>query len=264
MNTDYSAISLIMLYSLNPTENNHALSGFIDQIKHQATVAKLLLYDRRVRKTKLSIDFKQYGFLDMDLCNYEMIDMIYDDPRMMYKIINKSTKINYLSIHCLKTIISEKMRDTLLKTTKIKTLVINFYHNNDCQQIIERMIDIITNNVKRDTLSTLKFTFKNYDLYGIDYPIKIIKSCLKSSRHPFKIIVVYIARCIFDDDIEFVIKSPNYNYCSNYIHEIIYYRSLFLQGRCDREIIDPCFEFVCCYAPMWIVIQVCFLLKNYD
>jgi len=114
------------------------------------------------------------------------------------------------------------------------------------------------------TIAKILFIFEDPAYHRdniIQKSIEQIHSLMKISKHSFKIILKY--QVYFDTEKhKYIVKSLNYNYCLPYINQIIYYRSLFLQGRCDKEKIDPSFEFVCCYAPMWVVIMVCGLLVD--
>jgi len=81
-----------------------------------------------------------------------------------------------------------------------------------------------------------------------------IREFLIASKKP-KIVILN-----FHDHI-LQIRNMYYNYYTPHINVILYYRSLCLSERCFTSE-NNYLRFLCCYSPIWVVIQVCDLLKE--
>jgi len=99
-------------------------------------------------------------------------------------------------------------------------------------------------------------------IYCLDYGIKnIIHDNLYLAQKYKKIVLKKITESFIKQCTGSLIIRTYY--FLPHIHTILRYRFLCLNGRANYiDTIDPFMKYVCYSAPMWLVMQVCYLLKN--
>jgi len=200
-------------------------------------------YIRLFRGMEYYISFGSIYFdrlnIQLDLCEFQKIRTHYIYFEEIKEIMQKSTKLKYLCIYgCnLNWRIVESLR--LSKTLEVFQVLKLLCYEFDTK-LFTYLIDEF---IKHDTLKILH-------LIGVESFRDLISYKLQSCDKCKKIIYNHIA---------FI--PPHYNYYSDHVHVIIYYRNLCLMKRSDILDTDHVLKFVCCYAPIWIVMKVCELLK---
>lgn len=146
------------------------------------------------------------------------------------------------------SVITQEFLELLQNHKNVKILELHY----SCHKYVSPIVNVFVDHqsLKRMIINT------NYH-YSFMETTKYIQKVIKISNKSQHIIISYFD---FDENLENVIKSPHYNYYSDRIHEIIYYRSLCLLKRCSTK--NILLKFLCCHVSMWIVMQVCCLLKN--
>jgi len=225
------------------------------------------------------LKFKEFNCnIRIDMYGFRKIIHQCDSIKNLNNIIKNSTHIKELDIGSV-YFISEDI-SSLISNISENTSLIRLRYN--CLYKMSQ-IDVMNMFINHKTLQTLILTCWKSD----DIPLYT-----NSIKYTNKIIIL-------DYHKDITIKSPHYNYYTPYIHTVLYNRSLSLAGRLiwsnmldisglnvelcptsKRNMLDisglnvelcptskrnssnKIFEYLCCNAPMWLVMQVCHLLKN--
>jgi len=123
----FPQVSLKVLHELYLLYDRY-FDSIIDDIRQRINTVKILIYDKEVKNTSITIPVRESYSLNINLCDFERVDMIIYDQTMMFQLIDKSEKMNHLSIYHKS--ISKKFCDIMLKNTRIKILSIYFEYSD--------------------------------------------------------------------------------------------------------------------------------------